>query len=452
MQKKEKSDGQESYQRPRRERITDQKGDRPRREGGYNTDRPRREGGYNAERPRREGGYNAERPRREGGYNAERPRREGGYNAERPRREGGYNTERPRREGGYNAERPRREGGYNTERPRREGGYNTERQGGYNTERPRREGGYNTERPRREGGYNTERPRREGGYNTERPRREGGYNADRPRRESGFRSEKPRKPYGQKSEIKKATAPEPKQPKIAGEVRLNKFIANSGLCSRREADTFITTGLVTVNGEIVNQLGVKVIPGDDVRVNGQRIKGEPKTYIVMNKPRGYVTTLSDDHAEKSVMDLIAGKCEQRVFPVGRLDKMTMGVLLFTNDGELTEKLTHPSYNRKKVYQARLDMNLKRSDMDKLVNGVELEDGVMQVDQIAYVDNDEKEIGLEIHSGKNRVVRRIFEALGYKVKKLDRVYFAGLTKKNLKRGQWRFLTEEEINMLLTGFYQ
>ncbi len=320
------------------------------------------------------------------------------------------------------------------------------------TERPRREGGYNTERPRREGGYNTERPRREGGYNTERPRREGGYNADRPRRESGFRSEKPRKPYGQKSEIKKATAPEPKQPKIAGEVRLNKFIANSGLCSRREADTFITTGLVTVNGEIVNQLGVKVIPGDDVRVNGQRIKGEPKTYIVMNKPRGYVTTLSDDHAEKSVMDLIAGKCEQRVFPVGRLDKMTMGVLLFTNDGELTEKLTHPSYNRKKVYQARLDMNLKRSDMDKLVNGVELEDGVMQVDQIAYVDNDEKEIGLEIHSGKNRVVRRIFEALGYKVKKLDRVYFAGLTKKNLKRGQWRFLTEEEINMLLTGFYQ
>ena len=433
MQKKEKSDGRESYQRPRRERITDQKVERPRREGGYNADRPRREGGYNADRPRREGGYNTERPRREGGYNAERPRREGGYNAGRPRREGGYNAGRPRREGGYNAERPRREGGYSSERPRREGGYSSER-------------------PHREGGYSSERPRREGGYSSERPRREGGYSSERSRGEKPYSSKKPRQSVSYKPAPKKREAPAAKQPKVPGEVRLNKYIANSGICSRREADTFITTGLVTVNGEIVNQLGVKVIPGDDVRVNGQRIKGEPKTYILMNKPRGYVTTLSDDHAEKSVMDLIAGQCEQRVFPVGRLDKMTMGVLLFTNDGELTEKLTHPSYNRKKIYQARLDMNLKKSDMEKLVNGVELEDGVMQVDQIAYIDNDEKEIGLEIHSGKNRVVRRLFEALGYKVKKLDRVYFAGLTKKNLKRGQWRFLTEEEVNMLITGFYQ
>ncbi|HOR11768.1 MAG TPA: pseudouridine synthase, partial [Bacteroidales bacterium] len=353
---------------------------------------------------------------------------------------------RPRRERitDQKAERPRRDGGYNAERPRREGGYNSER--------PRRDGGYNAERPRREGGYNSERPRRDGGYNAERPRREGGYNSERPRRDGGYNSERPRKPFAHKQAPHKAEAPAPKQPKVPGEVRLNKFIANSGLCSRREADTFISTGLVTVNGEIVDRLGVKVTPADDVRVNGQRIKGEPKTYIVMNKPRGYVTTLSDDHAEKSVMDLIAGKCEQRVFPVGRLDKMTMGVLLFTNDGELTEKLTHPSYNRKKIYQARLDMNLKKSDMEKLVSGVELEDGMMQVDQIAYIDNDEKEIGLEIHSGKNRVVRRLFEALGYKVKKLDRVYFAGLTKKNLKRGQWRFLTEEEINMLITGFYQ
>ncbi len=433
MQKKEKSDGRESYQRPRRERITDQKVERPRREGGYNADRPRREGGYNADRPRREGGYNTERPRREGGYNAERPRREGGYNAGRPHREGGYNAGRPRREGGYNAERPRREGGYSSERPRREGGYSSER-------------------PRREGGYSSERPRREGGYSSERPRREGGYSSERSRGEKPYSSKKPRQSVSYKPAPQKREAPAAKQPKVPGEVRLNKYIANSGICSRREADTFITTGLVTVNGEIVNQLGVKVIPGDDVRVNGQRIKGEPKTYILMNKPRGYVTTLSDDHAEKSVMDLIAGQCEQRVFPVGRLDKMTMGVLLFTNDGELTEKLTHPSYNRKKIYQARLDMNLKKSDMEKLVNGVELEDGVMQVDQIAYIDNDEKEIGLEIHSGKNRVVRRLFEALGYKVKKLDRVYFAGLTKKNLKRGQWRFLTEEEVNMLITGFYQ
>ncbi|MFA5444447.1 MAG: pseudouridine synthase [Bacteroidales bacterium] len=203
---------------------------------------------------------------------------------------------------------------------------------------------------------------------------------------------------------------------------------------------------------MADQLGIKIKPEDDVRVNGERIKGEPKTYIIMNKPRGFVTTMSDDHAEKSVMDLIAGQCEQRVYPIGRLDKSTMGVLLFTNDGDLTEKLTHPSYNRKKIYQARLDKNLKKSDMEQLVQGVELEDGPMQVDMISYIDNDEKEIGLEIHSGKNRVVRRLFEALGYKVKKLDRVYFAGMTKKSLKRGQWRFLSQEEINMLKTGFYE
>ena len=355
---------------------------------------------------------------------------------DRPRREGGYNSERPRRESGYHSERPHREGGYNADRPRREGGYNSER--------PRREGGYNSERPRREGGYNSERPRREGGYNSERP-----YNADRPRRNNHYGEE--RMESAPKTIREKKLPPEPKQPKVPGEIRLNKFIANSGLCSRREADTFISTGLVSVNGTIVNELGTKVQPSDDIRVNGQRIKGEPKVYIIMNKPKGYVTTLSDDHADKTVMDLIGSQCEQRVYPVGRLDKNTMGVLLFTNDGELTEQLTHPSYNHKKIYQARLDKNLKKPDMDRLVEGIELEDGPMQVDMISYIDGDEKEIGLEIHSGRNRVVRRLFEALEYKVMKLDRVYFAGMTKKNLKRGQWRFLTDEEVNMLRTGFY-
>ena len=390
------------------------------------------QGRFSSDRPQREGGNNSDRPRREGGYNSDRPRREGGYNSDRPRREGGYNSDRPRREGGYNSDRPRREGGYNSDRPRREGGYNSDR--------PRREGGYNSDRPRREGGYNSDRPRREGGYNSDRPRREGGYNSDRPQRTNRYETRTPEK-----------TAPVAKQPKVPGEVRLNKFIANSGLCSRREADTFISTGLVSVNGTIITEMGVKVKTEDDIRVNGQRIKGEPKTYIVMNKPRGFVTTMSDEHAEKSVMDLIAGQCEQRVYPVGRLDKATMGVLLFTNDGELTEQLTHPSYNHKKIYQARLDKNLKKPDMEKLVEGIELEDGLMQVDMISYIDNDEKEIGLEIHSGRNHIVRRLFEALDYKVMKLDRVYFAGLTKKNLKRGQWRFLSQEEINMLKTGFY-
>ncbi|OQC39574.1 MAG: Ribosomal large subunit pseudouridine synthase B [Bacteroidetes bacterium ADurb.Bin037] len=295
--------------------------------------------------------------------------------------------------------------------------------------------------PNQEKQQRPKRKRISGGLTPKQPRWEGGYRPEKPRREGSYRPEKPNR----------KTAPKAKQPKIPGEIRLNKLIANSGLCSRREADTYITSGLVTVNGKVADQLGVKVTPEDDVRVNGQRIKGEPKTYIIMNKPKGYVTTMDDKHAEKSVMDLIAGKCEQRVFPVGRLDKMSMGVLLFTNDGALTEKLTHPSYNRKKIYQVRLDKNLKKSDMEKLVSGIKLQDGPMHVDMISYIDGDEKEIGLEIHSGKNRIVRRLFEALGYKVKKLDRVYFAGLTKKNLKRGQWRFLTKEEIAMLKTGFY-
>ncbi|MDR0296365.1 MAG: rRNA pseudouridine synthase [Prevotellaceae bacterium] len=235
-------------------------------------------------------------------------------------------------------------------------------------------------------------------------------------------------------------------------IRLNKFIANSGICSRREADEYIVAGLVSVNGNIVTELGVKVQPNDDVRFNNERLKGEQKVYIVMNKPKDFVTTMSDLHAEKTVMDLIGEKCPSRVFPVGRLDKATTGVLVFTNDGELTEQLTHPSYNKKKIYHIFLDKNLKQFDLQQLLDGVELEDGVIQADSLSYVDGDNAQVGLEIHSGRNRVVRRMFEALGYKVKKLDRVYFAGLTKKNLKRGQWRFLTDTEVNMLRMGAYE
>ena len=234
------------------------------------------------------------------------------------------------------------------------------------------------------------------------------------------------------------------------EVRLNKFIANSGICSRREADTYIQTGLVTVNGKIVTELGTKVKPGDDVRFNGERLKGEQKVYLVMNKPKNYVTTMSDPHAENTVMELITReKCPQRVFPVGRLDKATTGVLLFTNDGVLAEKLMHPSYETRKIYQVDLDKNLKSGDFSAILQGIKLEDGEIHADKLSYIDDNRSKIGIEIHSGRNRIVRRIFEHLGYKVKKLDRVYFAGLTKKNLKRGQWRFLTKEEINFLLMG---
>lgn len=261
----------------------------------------------------------------------------------------------------------------------------------------------------------------------------------------GKRGDKPfNKPYAPK---KRATVtPEFEEITITGTVRLNKFIANSGVCSRREADEFIAAGLVTVNGEVVTELGTKVNIEDDIRFNGERLKGEKKVYIMLNKPKDYVTTTSDPHAEKNVLDLISKElCPQRIFPVGRLDKSTTGILLLTNDGNLTEMLTHPSYGKKKIYEVTLDKNLKQPDFEALLEGFELEDGFIAADAAAY-GAEKNIVGVEIHSGKNRIVRRMFEHLGYTVKKLDRVFFAGLTKKNLKRGQWRFLTDSEVSML------
>ena len=242
------------------------------------------------------------------------------------------------------------------------------------------------------------------------------------------------------------------QTPIQHEIRLNKFIANSGVCSRREADTLIQAGVVTVNGEVVTELGTKVnVLNDDVRFNGERLRGEEKVYIVMNKPKGYVTTSSDPHAGKTVMDLLKG-CDTRVFPVGRLDKATTGVLMFTNDGEIAERLTHPSYDKKKIYQVILDRELSQEDYDKVLSGIELSDGEVSADELEYIDaTDHRRLGIEIHSGKNRIVRRIFESLGYTVKALDRVYFAGLTKKGLNKGEWRYLTEGEVNILKMGAY-
>ena len=235
-------------------------------------------------------------------------------------------------------------------------------------------------------------------------------------------------------------------------VRLNKYIANSGICSRREADDFITAGLVSVNGVTITELGTRVYPNDVVKFNNERIKGEQKVYIVMNKPKDFVTTMSDPHAEKTVMQLVEGNCPERVYPVGRLDKATTGVLLLTNDGDLADKLTHPSFEKKKIYHVHLDKNFKRTDMDALLEGIKLEDGFIQADALSYIDEDKTQVGVEIHSGRNRIVRRMFEHFGYKVKKLDRVYFAGLTKKNLRRGQWRFLTDLEVSMLKMGSFE
>lgn len=239
---------------------------------------------------------------------------------------------------------------------------------------------------------------------------------------------------------------------IQEEIRLNKFIANSGVCSRREADQYIQAGVVSVNGEIVTELGTKVnVLTDVVKFNDETLKGEEKVYIVMNKPKGFVTTASDPHAEKTVMDLLKG-CKARVFPVGRLDKNTTGVLMFTNDGEIAERLTHPAYDKKKIYQVILDNPLSDEDYAKITEGIELADGLIKADELEYIEaDDHRKLGIEIHSGKNRIVRRIFESLGYDVKALDRVYFAGLTKKGLKKGEWRELTEGEANVLKMGAY-
>jgi 23S rRNA pseudouridine2605 synthase len=235
-------------------------------------------------------------------------------------------------------------------------------------------------------------------------------------------------------------------------VRLNRYISNSGVCSRREADEIISKGFITVNGKQVTDLGTKVTLGDEIRYKGKKLSAEKKVYIVMNKPKGYVTTVQDPHAEHTVLDLIGDACRERVYPVGRLDKETTGVLLLTNDGDLTGKLIHPKYERKKIYHVFLDKPVIKNDLFRLTEGIDVDGEPVAADAISYTDPDDRsQLGIELHSGKNRVIRRMFESLGYKVKKLDRVYFAGLTKKNLQRGKWRYLNEKEISMLKRGIY-
>ena len=245
----------------------------------------------------------------------------------------------------------------------------------------------------------------------------------------------------------------PKQTKKENEeTRLNKYIANAGICSRREADTYIQAGVVTINGEVVTELGTKVKPGDEVRFGGELINPEKLVYILLNKPKNCVTTLDDPEERQTVMDLVKDACPERIYPVGRLDRNTTGLLLLTNDGDLTKKLTHPSYEKKKIYQVETDKNISKADLQAMADGIELEDGFIAVDAVSYVGDSKNIIGVEIHSGRNRIVRRILEHFGYEVKRLDRVYFAGLTKLNLPRGKWRFLTEKEITILKTGMYE
>lgn len=275
----------------------------------------------------------------------------------------------------------------------------------------------------------------------------------RPAREYGREEEKRSfRPRKSQTEEKPKSYPKYNPNKSQDEMRLNRFIAQSGMCSRREADEYIKAGLVTVNGKVVTEMGVKVKSTDEVRFSDEKVKAEKNVYILLNKPKGFVTTTEDGHAEHTVMELVANACSERIYPVGRLDKDSVGLLLFTNDGDITRALTHPSYKKKKIYEVTLDKALTRADFERLAEGITLEDGEAYFDEIQYIDDTKKVVGAEIHSGRNRIVRRMFESLGYKVKKLDRVYYAGLTKKDLTRGHWRFLTDTEVARLKSGRYE
>ena len=293
----------------------------------------------------------------------------------------------------------------------------------------------------------------ERGERTERSfsRPERSFNRDERSNDRGFKSGAKRTSAPKRDE-KPRSYPKYNPNQATGEIRLNRFISQSGVCSRREADDFILAGVVTVNGQVVTELGTKILPTDEVRFHDEKLQGEKNVYLVLNKPKGYVTSLEDPHAEKTVMDLVKNACTERVYPVGRLDKNSLGLLLITNDGDITRQLTHPSYHKKKIYQVTLDKPLTRADMDSLTEGITLEDGDIFADEVAYASEDKRTVGVEIHSGRNRIVRRMFEHLGYTVQKLDRVYYAGLTKKNLKRGEWRFLTRDEVMRLKTGQYE
>ena len=431
------------------------------REGGTRPYRPRFNSENGGSRPQR--AYSSDRPYRPrfnpNNENGDRPQRPYGgdrvYSSDRPYRprynspENGGN-DRPQRpfrpqQRPYNAEQrpnhPRFNGENGEQRPRP---YNNDRAAYGNVDR--------TLRPR----YNSasgDRPQRPFGNNAGRPRFNNFNNVgnrpygNAPRRRTNDYD--PNAKYSKKKQIEyKEQFVDPNEP-----IRLNKFLANAGVCSRREADEFITAGVVSVNGEVITELGTKIKRGDEVKFHDQPVSIERKIYILLNKPKDTVTTSDDPQARRTVMDLVKGACPERIYPVGRLDRNTTGVLLLTNDGDLASKLTHPKYLKKKIYHVHLDKNLTKADMDQIASGIQLDDGEIHADAISYTDENKKsDVGIEIHSGKNRIVRRIFESLGYKVQKLDRVYFAGLTKKGLRRGEWRFLTEQEVNFLRMGSFE
>lgn len=428
---------------------SDRDGYNPRNEGNANGGRQHFNGGGRPSRPRftrsaRPAGssdasreYNGSyRPRYNNGEDYQNRRNDGDY---RPARSGyqAYGNSRGKSRYGQNdrSYQPRGEqGGY---RPRYNDNSAFETEGGY---QPQRNEGY---RPRSNGYQRNENG---GEYRPRFQNRNGNGFNNRQHRSNGY---DPHAKYSHKKRLEyKEENYDPTVP-----IRLNKFLANAGVCSRRDADKYIEAGVVSVNGQVITSLGTKVLRTDDVKFHNNTVKIEKKVYVLLNKPKGYVTTSEDPQNRKTVMDLVANACPERIYPVGRLDRNTTGVLLLTNDGELASKLTHPKFLKKKIYHVVTDRNVTAADLRQITEGITLEDGEIKADAAEYAhQTDKKQVGIEIHSGKNRIVRRIFESLGYHVTKLDRVYFAGMTKKNVRRGDWRYLTEKEVQMLRMGAYE
>ena len=357
----------------------------------------------------------------------------------------------PRQYGNYQQRQ-----GYGQQRPN---SYGQQRQSSYGQQRPnsygqqRQQSGYGQQR--QQGGYGQNR--QQGGYGQS---RQGGYNQNR--QQHGYGQHR-QGGYGNNQWNNQGKSvkfiPRPKQIDYVledidpeAEIRLNKYMANAGICSRREADEFIQAGKVKVNGEVVTELGTKIKRNDVVEYDEKVVTPERKCYVLLNKPKDCVTTSDDPNGRTTVLDIVKNACKERIYPVGRLDRNTTGVLLLTNDGDLASKLTHPKFVKKKIYHVWTDKDITEEDMQRIADGIELDDGEIHADAISYVSDDRNQAGIEIHSGRNRIVRRIFEHLGYRVTKLDRVYFAGLTKKNLPRGRWRYLTQEEVNYLRMGAFE
>jgi 23S rRNA pseudouridine2605 synthase len=406
--------------------------------GGYNRDNRSGGGGYNRDNRSEGGGYNRDNRSGGGGYNRDNRSEGGGYNRDNRSGGGRYNRDNRSEGGGYNRDNRSGGGRYNRDNRSEGGGYNRDNRSGG--------GGYNRDNRSEGGGYNRDNRSGGGGYKRDnREQQDGGsYNSDNrdTRKDDGGYSREFRSRSGG---LRHVTAEE--RALGSENIRLNRFIAHAGICSRREADKLIEDGMVTVNGVVVTEMGHKVNPTDEVKYAGEKLKAEKPVYLLMNKPKGFITTVEDEKARKTVMDLIGDACKERIYPVGRLDRATTGTLLFTNDGDLAKKLMHPSNGAPKIYLATLDKPLSPADLEAIKEGVTLNDGLVPVDKIEMPNADNHTlVGIEIHLGRNRIVRRLFEHLGYEVTKLDRTSFAGLTKKQLNRGQFRFLSEKEVGFL------